>query len=79
MRYQVIWKGRAFNKEKKEWGTVKHVHDTYDTKEEAFKSILNWWEVHKYKPRYIREWKEGKVTIIDYGLHYSFYYIKEVT
>lgn len=55
-------------------------HGTYNTSEEAFKSIIMWWNINNYEPYYIRSWKSPKnpnVTIIDYGSHIHFYHIVE--
>lgn len=52
-------------------------HGTYDTQDEAFASICDWWDQNDFVPRYIRMWTTGDTMHIDYGLHYSFYKIVE--
>lgn len=53
-------------------------HGLYTSKEEAFNSILAWWDLNDFKPNYWRVWEKDEVTTVDYGLHYAFYRIKKV-
>lgn len=69
MKYQVSWK----NHQTDEY----NIFETFDTFDEAMQSINIWWDKHNFTPRYVRYWKDGDVWTIDYGLHHSFYYIKE--
>ena len=54
-------------------------HGTYDTYDDAYRSIEEWWEKHDFEPHYTRSWTKGNVTTIDYGYHFGYYKIKEVT
>lgn len=54
-------------------------HGTFITKEEAFQSIRDWWNINEYMPPYVRWHVKGKVTVIDYGLHFAHYTITDET
>lgn len=71
MKYQVEWMSHTER--------VHKVHGIYNTFDEAMQSIKDWWNKNDYKPSYIiYHTTEDGLTTIDYGLHYSFYYIREV-
>lgn len=50
----------------------------YSSIEDARDAISAWWHLNDFKPGYIRSWKQDSVTTIDYGSHYTFYYITKV-
>lgn len=77
MWYQVQWIGRSLNKKGTRVIQVKNIHNSYKTFEEAEQSIYDWWKKNRYEPPYVRMWKDGNKTIIDYGPHACFYRIVE--
>lgn len=50
----------------------------YRSIDQALVAINDWWQLNDFKPKYIRQWTNGNVTTIDYGLHESFYKITKV-
>ena len=65
--YEVHWLGYDRSGEK-----VDNTHGTFDTIEEAQKSVRDWWIKNKYEPPYVRQWTVEDGTVVwDYGLHYS--------
>ncbi len=54
-------------------------HGTFNTADEAMKSIQDWWKKNNFKPRYVRQMMDENGAIWwDYGLHRAFYVLKEV-
>lgn len=68
IKYKVVWKDNVRK--------LKNKHGIYESKDEAYKSILDWWSLNKFNPMYIKQWenKQGVVTI-DYGNDYYLYKI----
>lgn len=54
-------------------------HGVFRTAEAAIDSINVWWELNKFKPKYVRTWEKNGVTTIDYGLHEAFYKITKIS
>ncbi|WP_227276811.1 hypothetical protein [Vagococcus fluvialis] len=60
-------------------GSSTRDHGVFRTKEQAMDSINVWWELNKFKPKYVRTWDKNGVTTVDYGFHDMFYHIKEIS
>lgn len=70
-KYQVEWHSSYHEED--------NIHGTFDTWEDAFQSIHDWWNSNDYVPRYVRyHTTDAGITVIDYGLHYSFYHIVKI-
>lgn len=55
-------------------------HGIFQTEQDAYDSILAWWELNSFKPNYVRSFSsDEKVSVIDYGFHHYFYKIFEIT
>ncbi|MBS4462258.1 hypothetical protein JXA27_06760 [Aerococcaceae bacterium zg-B36] len=52
-------------------------HGTYNSFDEAFRSIKIWWKANNFEPYYVRIIDRKDVKIIDYGNHNGFYHIIE--
>ena len=67
MKYEVYWRG---------YKNGKHVNErinTFDTLEEAEKSIHDWWHQNDFKPPYVRVIHREDGFTWDYGSHTCFY------
>ena len=54
--------------------------DSYDTYDEAFQSIRDWWDKNSFYPNFIRiigDIEEQGTITIDYGPYFKFYQIKK--
>ncbi|HAP4240981.1 hypothetical protein [Enterococcus faecalis] len=69
MTYTVKWQNTRSKEETQ--------HGAFDSYDEAYQSILDWWAYNDFTPNYTRRWKKGNVTTIDYGSHHEFYKIVE--
>lgn len=58
--------------------TEDNVHGIFNTLEEAQQSVRDWWKKNKFKPPYIRQWKQDNKTIWDYGSYTCFYQFWEI-
>ena len=60
---------------------VTNVLGKYEKYNEAFQSIVDWWNIHEFSPKYTRiigTLEENNEVIIDYGSHVKFYRIRVV-
>lgn len=69
-KYQVEWVDTSHN--------IKNTFDTYDSFDEAYKSIRDWWDLHNFEPPYVRIISHEDCYSIDYGSHTMFYHINIV-
>lgn len=54
-------------------------HGLFPTVSEAMESIESWWKLNGFTPSYTRTWEKNGVTTVDYGSHFYFYKVTEVT
>lgn len=54
-------------------------HGTFNSLEEAQKSVTDWWKKNNFTPNYVREMRDEQSRIWwDYGPHFHFYMFVEV-
>ena len=73
MKYEVYWRGYKNGKH------VNELINTFDTLEEAEKSIHDWWHQNDFKPPYVIVTQHENGFTWDYGSHTCFYDISENT
>lgn len=74
MKYNVYWT----NAELPNDSIQNEFIDSYDTYEEAFQSIKDWWDKNDFWPSLIRlvgDIEEQGAVVIDYGPYFQFYKI----
>ena len=67
MKYEVYWRGYKNGKH------VNELINTFDTLEEAEKSIHDWWHQNDFKPPYVIVTQHEDGFTWDYGSHTCFY------
>ena len=50
----------------------------FDSEESAYQSIVAWWNLNDFEPKYIRTNNHDESITIDYGSHRMYYVIKKV-
>lgn len=70
LNYQVIWLDEARG--------IRKEHGQYNSIEEAYQSIEEWWKLHRFEPPYVRWLEQENFIRIDYGSHTQFYEIVRV-
>ena len=66
----MIWLDEARN--------IRKEHGQYNSIEEAYQSIEEWWKFHQFEPPYVRWLEQEDFIRIDYGSHTQFYEIVRV-
>lgn len=71
--FQVVWRNNLLEKDDPGYESR---HGIYDTIDECYQSIKEWWKQNEFYPPYTRWWEnpQGEITL-DYGSHYFFYHI----